>query len=241
MNADASPPPVSQAVSLFVMRRAADAAALLEKQTDSVRVAKAYADVVKAIYREHHDISAMLDAAEAGQRFCLVSAAARAADSAAARELGRLAKELTYNAANNCWPGWDEEGVEIDAEHLRRADVLARASERLVQDLDLDHRQAGNAAWLVGALALARDERDAARHEFELAAAAFAKGGDTAYELMARAYSALVADLQSSGRSRRESLGAAVQALRDEGSGDATFFADQLGTAQRLFGRPATR
>jgi hypothetical protein len=83
---------------------------------DPVAICKAAGAAAKERYAGK-DVAGMLALAEAGFARALADAAAHPDR---ASELRRAAKALAYNAAANCWPGWGDEGIEIDAESLAR-------------------------------------------------------------------------------------------------------------------------
>jgi len=56
-------------------------------------------------------------------------------DVAAAVKLRTAAKRMAYNVAANCWPGWGDEGVVIEAAHIDVGLELAMLSLRLVEEL----------------------------------------------------------------------------------------------------------
>lgn len=192
-----------------------------------------FAALVKHLYADRKDVPAMIAAGEAGVKFCLE--AADAAGGVLARDLKTTAKAVAYNTAANCWPGWGDDGIVIGANDLKSGLALAGLSRNLVHDLALGHKETGTAHWLIGALMLAAGRPVEARAEFQRATDAFQAAGERSLVLMARGYSAMAkkADPAIERAAERELL-EAVHALRNEGSKQASFFADQIVTAERL-------
>jgi hypothetical protein len=112
---------------------------------------------------------------------------------------------------------------------------LAGICRDLVHELRLGHMEAGNAHWLVGALKLAAGRPVDALSEFQRAEQAFEQAGHPAYGLMARGYVAPARKAQSrSAAAGARDLVEVLKQLRDEGSKDAVFFADQLVVADQI-------
>jgi hypothetical protein len=216
----------AEALRLVEAEGAAAAARRLDAHPDPALAAKAYAQLVRELYRARKDVDGMIAVAQAGVARSLAAAEA-AADAKAALNLRSAAKTLAFNAAANCWPGWDDPGVTLTSEHLAAGLALARTCLGLVDELGLGAMQEANAHWLVAALRLAAGEAQAAQAEFEAAEAAFGSAGDGPATLMARGYRALA------GAGGDEALAAALGRLTLDGSKDALFYRDQLLTAQR--------
>jgi len=203
---------------------------------DPVAICKAANAAAKERYAEK-DVAGMMVVAEAGFARALADAAAHPD---LAIELKRAAKVLTYNAAANCWPGWDDPGIEISAETLAHGLVLAERSRALVAELGLDAREAATANWLVGALQMAGGRHAEAIAAFAEARAAFEANGASTSVLMAEGYRALARKLASP-----EDPAAAAEfeeccaRLAATDSKEATFFRQQLLTADRIFAAPS--
>jgi hypothetical protein len=60
-------------------------------------------------------------------------------------------KRLTFNAAADCWPGWQTDGPLLNREELVEAREVARHSAHLVDASSLGALQEGTAYWLIGA------------------------------------------------------------------------------------------
>jgi|SRR5579864_1712624 len=201
---------------------------------EPLEAGRAFSDMSKMLYRNRKDVTGMIAIGEAGIAFCLQEAE-RATEPASATELRKLARAIAYNTATNCWPGWGDDGIRIEPHHLQAGLALAGTCRDLVEALQLGPRPLGGAYWLIGALKLAAGEPLHALSDFQHAQQVFAAGGLKPFELMARGYAALAqkADPASAAVGAQE-LASALQALRDEGSKDSLFFAEQIVIAERI-------
>jgi hypothetical protein len=200
-----------------------------------VEAANGFVRLGKDYYKTQRDIGGVIAIGEAGVGFCIKSAAA-ASDAETATSLRTFAKTIAYNAAANCWPGWGDEGVDIQDAHLEAGLKLAVLTRDLASELKSDAKQMGAAHWLVGALELAAGRLPEATIDFERSEKAHELGGHSAQQLMARGYAAL-ARKKNPGSS---ALGASafedvMKLLREDGSKEAVFFANQLATADKIF------
>jgi hypothetical protein len=200
---------------------------------DPLEAATAFSALGKVLYRDRKDVTAMIAIADAGITFCLQQAKCTV-DAVTAAGLKKRARDIAFNTAANCWPGWGDDGIRIDKDHLQSGLALAGTCRDLVDELQLGQRALGGADWLIGALKLAVGRPGEALEDFERARRAFEVGCDVAYELMARGYIALArkADPVSASVGARD-FSAALQELRNEGSKDSIFFAEQLVVAER--------
>jgi tetratricopeptide (TPR) repeat protein len=208
---------------------------VLEADADAAEVAQRYADLAKALYREHKNVTQMLAVAKAAVAFCLSAADRIAAeDPTKAAMLKTKAKVIAYNAAANSWPGWGDEGIVITQSHIADGFDLAQRSLALVEDLKLGHRQVGTSQWLVGALHLAAGRNDDAIAALTRACDAYSAGGERASELLALGYLALARSRQDTPERHRAELEEICRLLEKDGSPQAVAFVKQLRTADRL-------
>jgi hypothetical protein len=210
------------------------AVSVIESSDNPLGAGTAFAEFGKRLYRERKNVAGMIAVGDAGVTFCLQQAT-NATDAATAEQLKKLAKVIAFNTAANSWPGWGDEGIHIEQGHLQSGSRLAVICRDLVHELHLDHREVGNAHWLVGALELAAGRPAEALSEFQRAEQVFEQSGHPAYGLLARGYVALArkAELKSAASGARD-LVQVLKQLRDLGSKDAVFFADQLVVADRI-------
>jgi hypothetical protein len=179
------------------------------------------------------DVAGMLAVAEAGFARATADAAAHPDLAPAVR---RAAKVLAYNAAANCWPGWGDEGIAIDAASLARGLALAERSRALVVELGLGEQETGRADWLLGALRMAAGQHAAALYAFAQARAAFQAGNVPTQALMAEGYHALARKCAApQDRAAAAEFAACCARLAEAGGKEAGFFHRQLLTADRIF------
>jgi hypothetical protein len=212
-----------------------EAVARLESSGDVTGAAVAIAPAVQALFRRH-DLTGMLAAAELGVTWCVARASGEAT-AEGARELRQRAQAAAFNAAANCWPGWDDAGIVILDEHIARGLALAVRSRELVLALGFGADRVGTAHWLVGALELAAGRPTSAQAAFVQSASAFDSAQAGSPEgLMAQGYLALARSLDVDARDdATRDLAATIERLRSHGSRKGSFFADQIATAARVF------
>jgi hypothetical protein len=200
-----------------------------------VEAANGFVRLGKEYYKTRRDIGGVIAIGEAGVGFCIKSAAV-ALDAETATALRTFAKTIAYNAAANCWPGWGDEGVEIQDADVDAGLKLALMSRDLASELYLGAKAMGTAHWLVGALELAARRLQEATIDFERSEKAYELGGHSAQQLMARGYSALARKKNpASSALGASALAGAMKLLREDGSKEAIFFAHQLATADKIF------
>jgi hypothetical protein len=207
--------------------------------SDPIEAAAAYAGLAAFLYKTRKDVGGMLDCGHAGIE-CLLAAAERKSrtDSALALQLETKAKSLAYNVAANCWPGWDDEGIELKTEQIQAGLALAEQSRELVAKLQLGDRAKGNAHWLVGALQLALGRNGPAAVEFGRARDANDAGGNRVENLMVSGYLAIVDEREPARRDEAvRKLATIIEALENDNSDAGRFFASQLRTAERVLNR----
>jgi hypothetical protein len=212
-----------------------ESAALLDSSGDVAEAAGAVAAAAHALF-QRRDLAAMIAAAEVGVAWCLARAS-DAGDAEAAREARRRAQAIAFNAAANCWPGWDDAGVVVTDDHVARGLALALRSRDLVRELALGDDRIGTSHWLLGALELAAGRFDSAEAAFARSTSAFASlGADSPEALMAHGYLSLARKLRpDAGEAGARELASAIECLRALEGRKGAFFADQISTADRVF------
>ena len=214
--------------------RVAEAISQLEANPNPMEAAVAFSELSRQTYRQLRNVSSMVALSNAGVQFALAKAAS-SANSADAAQFRKYAKILAFNTAANCWPGWDEDGIEITKEHLQSGLQLAALSRDLVVELIQGHQPLGTAHWLIGALTLAMGQSADAFAEFQRATDEFQAASDSDCVLMAEGYQALALKAQPQSRSAGElEFDRVLLLLRNRASDDAQFFANQLITADRV-------
>jgi hypothetical protein len=212
----------------------ASAIGRVESGGEAEQVSADHALLIKILYGEHSDVANMAAVGKAAVRYHLRRSELER-DVAATLKLKTAAKKLAYNVATNCWPGWGDEGVVIEASHVDAGLELAMLSLRLVEELGLGPHQLGNAHRLVGALQFAAGRTDASLLSFGQARDAFASIGETTSVLQADGYRA-IAHRQAPDRADHgaRDLDEVIGRLMADGSKPARGFADQLRTAARI-------
>ena len=122
----------------------ASAIGRVESGGEAEQVSADHALLIKILYGEHSDVANMAAVGKAAVRYHLRRSELER-DVAATLKLKTAAKKLAYNVAANCWPGWGDEGVVIEASHVDAGLELAMLSLRLVEELELG---SGKAAWV---------------------------------------------------------------------------------------------
>jgi hypothetical protein len=227
--------PVTLALQHIESGDLAGAQHCLESESDSEKVGGYYAELTKTLYTKNKDVPGMLALGRAGVDYQLRQAERVAADDAALSvRLRTAAKTLAFNVAANCWPGWGDDGIVIEAADIEEGLQLAKRSLGLVQELALGQHQLGNASWLVGALDLAADRTEAAIASFDSARACFLSGGAQLEVLLGDGYRAIALSATADGEGADVRLDQVIGRLQQNGSEKAKFFIGQLRTAARI-------
>jgi hypothetical protein len=206
----------------------------VESNADAEQVGANYTQLIKILYAQHKDVTNMIAVGKAAVGYHLRQSELEC-DVAAAVKFKTAAKTLAYNVAANCWPGWGDEGVVIEAAHIDAGFELAIRALELVEELGLGPRQLGTARWLVGAFQLAAGRLDASLSSFGQARDAYASIRETTSVLLVDGYRA-IAHRQAPDRADHgvRELDEAIDRLMADGSKQARAFADQLRTAARI-------
>lgn len=212
------------------------AAAGIERQGAPEEVLELYRQVTLWLYNEHQDVRGLIALSRAGIQYGLAAAAGCAAtDPEFSRRIKGLAKVLAYNLGANTWPGWDDAGIVLTASDVQVGLDAARLNLRLAIELQRGDEPLANAHWLVGAQELARRKYPAATESFARAADRAAATGKQDFEQMMHAYRALADGLADPSSAAAQEFEARIAALRQTGTDDGRFFAEQLETAHRVF------
>lgn len=216
------------------------AAACIERQGAPEAVLKRYREVTLWFYNEHKDVEGLIALSRSGIQYGL-SEAARIAptDADQADRIKGLAKALAYNLGANTWPGWDDAGIVLTDSDLRVGLDAARLNLRLAIELKRGDEPLANAHWLVGAHELARGRNSAAADCFARAVDLAADTKKQDFELMMRAYRALANELAHPSSAAAQEFETRIDALRQTGTDDGRFYAEQLTTARRVFANRA--
>ncbi len=225
-------------LALVQAGKVVEAISVLKAIPSPIEASLAFNELSQHTYRDLHDVSSMVALANAGTQFALLKAASFE-NSADSEKLKKSAKVLAFNAAANCWPGWGDVGIDIKTDHLQEGLQLAILSRDLVAELNLGHKERGNAHWLIGALHLALGQYAIAVAEFQRSKAESQAGADSNCVLLADGYMALVLKAQPDSRlDGDDELARILVLLGNQGSKEAQFFSNQLITADRVLIRP---
>jgi hypothetical protein len=216
------------------------ACAEIESRGDAPMVATSYAQFANWVLSDRRDVAAMTAVSRAGIQYALSEARrCQEKDPDLAQQLKGAAKSMAYNLGANSWPGWNDQGIHLNASDLAAGLDAARLNLRLGQELKRGPGPMGNAYWLLGAQQLAARQYRQARESFDHSAMEFKSADKEDFELMARGYVSLARLLEGASEAAEE-LKAAVAALNGRPSEDAKFFAQQIETAREVFQRPAS-
>jgi hypothetical protein len=127
-------------LALVQTGKVVEAISQLEANPNPMEAAAAVSELSTQTYRQLRNVSSMIALSNAGVQFALVKAA-RSANSADAEQFRKYAKILAFNTATNCWPGWDEDAIDITQEHLQAGLQLAALSRDLAVELNQGHQR----------------------------------------------------------------------------------------------------
>lgn len=210
---------------------------MLQVDVEPEVAAQRYKDMIRILCFQKKDVSRMVMIGRAGIQFALDRAEQlKSTDSQRAEELRGSAKQMAYNLAANCWPGWGDDGIVITKSDLVAGLDVAQLNLRLAKELKRNDEAFGNAHWVVGAQHLAASKGKLAAQSFEHSVAKFHAAGHPDFEAMANGYWGLADQLDDTNRvAGVKRFDDALKQLEELGSEDAKFFADQLKTAQGIF------
>lgn len=230
----APPPELAAAIQIAHEQDTFAAFAKLESRGEPVTIAGLYSQSVFVLYGEK-DVPRMIAFGRAGIQFCLAKAEVAETEEAAAKLRG-IAKTISYNVGSNCWPGWRDDGIVLEATDVAIGLDLARLNLRLAGELGRPTDKQAAAQWLLGAQLLANEKPDEASDAFVAAARLDAEAGKPVEKLMNLGYAALAEmTVPATRKTATGMFEASVKDLREEGSDDAKFYADQLETARSVF------
>ena len=200
----------------------------MTENKDSIDLAaRLEADVNQA--RKSNNIEALISVANDALRQIddLLTAAPYLSDEEK-RSILQTAKRIGYNAAADIYPGWEVGTPARSQSELSAAVELARKSLAMVEKLDQGPMQQGNGIWLLGALNLARGQRDQALSAFQKAAELYEKGGANEARLLSLGYAAISSQ-------SKINFDMAIADLEKQNSKNAMGFRDQLIVACQIF------
>jgi hypothetical protein len=148
------------------------------------------------------------------------------------------AQAFMFNAAADCWPGWQvaENDAGDISETLNAGLTLAHRSSALVHRLALGAVREGTSHWMIGAYELALKRRDDAVASFSTALLRHTEAKAPGLVLLAQGYIAIA--YEAAGRPLpvgTPGCDEILSALANSALEDASEFSNQLQTARRIF------
>jgi tetratricopeptide (TPR) repeat protein len=211
----------------------------IQEKGTYAEIAQRYEFLVRDLYWQEKALHAVVPIANAGILYCLTKADELAEkDAEGASKMVNYAKIMSFNLSSFTWPGWDEKDIVITEHALVAGLEAAKLNVRLVEKLGGDHGQLSNSYWAIGAQYIALKDYASAITAFESAAEYAKKSGSKDAELMNNGYIAMAQVLAGITKGKAQAdFDKIVKALKDIGSDDANFFADQLVSALKFFSR----
>ncbi|BCX48651.1 hypothetical protein HAHE_25590 [Haloferula helveola] len=147
-------------------------------------------------------------------------------------EVHHQAKAICYNIASFAWPGWDEPGIEIDADALEAGLRAAERNLELARSLERGALAESRAHWMLGGQLIAHGEHAKARAHFDSASERAAESGKPDEALLAVGFGQL-AQMLEAGADSSDELERTLSQLSAMEGGDG--FADQIRVARTYF------
>lgn len=145
-------------------------------------------------------------------------------------------QRFTFNAAADCWPGWDFPAPPVDAETLAAGLEMARRSARLVAVLKLGHVREGTGSWLSGAFELALGKLSDAASSFSVARQSYIVGNAPGLVLLTEGYIAIARRLAAHPNATdAQELEEIYGKITAGGFKDGPSWIEQLRTAAKVF------
>jgi tetratricopeptide (TPR) repeat protein len=224
-------------VKKIVEEKGSDAAIeFIQEQGDFRTIVNSYNNLIGDLYWKEKALDAVVPIANAGIKYCLDKSQEFAkTDPETSTKLKILAKVFSANLASFTWPGWDEEGITVTDADLKAGLEAAKLNLRLVEELGSDPAQLSNSHWSIGAHHLAAKDYQKAIDAFNQAASKARAAEKKDGELMNSGYAAMARMLK--GEDAQTDFDAAVEALKELGTDDANFYAQQLEDVLKVFSR----
>jgi len=207
----------------------------LESVGNPLEVTDAFTQTVMDLYWKKQNLAGCIAIARAGIQYALhASPVVGAEDEESGIKLRRAARAISYNLSSFAWLGWDDPDFEITNSEVQIGLDAARASLRLVEELDEDKISRSRAHWMLAAQLLATGSYEEAQAEFEKSAGYASTAEAAGEKLLAEGFICIcqLADTEKKG-SAEESLKEVLTKL--ESVEDGSFFAGQLEAAKRVF------
>jgi len=211
----------------------------IERQDDFKAVVNSYNTLIFDLYNKEKNLGWMVPIANAGISYCLERSKELAEKNAElSAKLKTVAKGMSFNLASFTWPGWDEKGITVTETDLAAGLAAAKLNLKLVEALGKDPAQLSNSYWSLGAHHIARNtakDYDEAIEAFESAVEQARAANSKDGEFMNTGYAAMARILK--GDQAQADFDASIKALKEMGTDDANFFAQQLEDVLKVFSR----
>jgi hypothetical protein len=147
-------------------------------------------------------------------------------------------KRFTYNAAADCWPGWNIPDKPPERQTLVVALKLAQRSAGLVKRLDLGSLHEGTGIWLCGAFDLALGQHADASSAFGVARQHYIEARAPGLVLLVEGYIAIVRQISGlQVPADAENLHQVTARIAAGAFEDGAEWIEQLRTALKVFAR----
>jgi hypothetical protein len=224
-----------RAIELLEQQDSFAAIKFLESIGNPLEVTNAFSQTVMDLYWKKQNLEGFIAIARAGIQYALqASMVLGAEDEEAGTKLKKAARAISYNLSSFIWPGWDETVFKITDSEIQIGLDAARASLRLVEELDESDISRSRAHWLLAAQLLASGNQKEAEAEFQKSSECAATAEAAGEELLAEGFICIcqLADTEQK-YSAEQSLKDVLTKLETVEEGN--FFAEQLETAKKVF------
>ncbi len=192
-----------------------------------------YDELARHAYWQAKDLSAAIQIGQAGIHLAQKFVEEYPAD---AETIMSQEKAIHYNLASFTWPGWDEEGIEINETQRQLGMTSARINLDLAISLHKPSLALSRAYWMMGAHHLSAGEFTTAQARFALAAQTAREAKSRPEELLSQGFGQLaILLMKPKNLAAREGLDEVKAELQNEKEGE--FFVKQLEDADRVFSR----
>jgi hypothetical protein len=209
---------------------------LIHDAASATDILTRYQHVLRGLYWQDKDISLYANIGRAGMLWALAEAErVRNAEPETSAALRAEAKGFAYDLGSFTWPGWDEPGIQITDDIRRMGYDAARANLRLARELEKPADKMADAWWLLSAHMLAAGEYKRSEEVFGNATASARDAGDPDRVALNSGYASLATLCDTEVPEYRTVFESHIAELRAKATDNATYFADQLETAARVF------
>ena len=205
--------------------------------SEALEIVEVFENLIPDCYWKARSTEQVIHFANAGIHHCLAQASTdEDIDDDSARELRFAAKRMATNAASFTWIGWEEPGVAISADQMRRGFAFARYSVRQLHELDPTDAQLAFTYWFLAAHLMVCESYDEALSVFtEARNHSDSDGGNPDELTMLKGYIGLTKILSGDNEVGESEFGSSVATLKSRDGEDAAFYATQLVDVRAFF------